>query len=323
MPEVIVLTESELRESVSLDAALVDAIADGFRALASGDATAAPAQRLWLPDGDVPIQSKTAFLHGSPSYAVKVGPAAGASGGMLMLFDAATNQIECVLLDNGYLAKLQTAAAGAIAAKSLTREDSKIAGILGSSAHAFHHAQGLLMVRGIETMLFWDTDAAAAQALAARIEAAHGITVEVVDNAQAVVRRSDMVVTLTPARSPIVSADWLHPGLHITAVGADVGNKNELAPEVLGEADIYVADSREQCRWSGELTHAIGAGLINESDKIPELGDIVTGQHPGRADPEEITVADLTGSGVQDAAIAAHAVKAALARGLGTKISNG
>jgi ornithine cyclodeaminase/alanine dehydrogenase-like protein (mu-crystallin family) len=323
MPELTILTESELRQCVTLDAGLVDAIAGGFKALATGGATAAPAQRLWMPDGAGVIQAKTAFVHGTASYAAKIGPTGGANGGSLMLFDAATNQIQTMFLDNGYLAKLQAAAAGAVAVRVLAREDAKVAGVLGAGAHAFRHAEALLLVRQIEKFLVWDPDGAQARVLADRIADAHGLPVEVAEKAEMVVRSCDIVVTVTPSRSPIVPADWLHPGLHITAVGADAGNKNELAPEVLAEADVYVADSREQCRWSGELTHAIGAGLINESDRIPELGEILAGKHPGRGLDDEITVADLTGTGVQDAAVAVHAATLAQAAGLGATMPGG
>ncbi|MDA0341237.1 MAG: ornithine cyclodeaminase family protein [Proteobacteria bacterium] len=321
MPALTVLTEAELRQCVTLDAALIETIADGFKALAMGQASSAPAQPLLMAGAGEPIRAKTAFIHGSSNYALKVGPTGGAGGGALMLFNTGSSQIETLLLDNGYLAKLQAAAAGAVAAKFLARKAAKIAGILGTATDAFRHAEALLQVRNIETMLIWDTDSAAARALATRIETTHAVTVEVLDTAQAVVQRSDIVVTATRAISPIVISDWLHPGLHITAVGADVANKNELAPEVLAEADLYVADLREQCRWSGELTHAIGAGLINDSDRITELGEIVAGQQPGREHEEEITVADLTGSGIQDAAIAVHAVRLALARGFGTTVA--
>jgi ornithine cyclodeaminase/alanine dehydrogenase-like protein (mu-crystallin family) len=321
MPELTILTEAEIRRCVTLDVGLIDAIANGFKALASGGVTAPPAQRLWMPDGTGVIQAKTAFLHGASNYAVKIGPSGGAKGGSLLLFDTGSNQVQTMLLDNGYLAKLQSAAAGAVAARALARANAKVASILGAGDHAFRHAEALLLVRGVEKILVWDKDSDLASGLADRIATAHGIPVETIDTAEAAVRSSDIVVTLTPSRSPIVPVDWLHPGLHITAVGADVGNKNELAPEVLAEADIYVADSREQCRWSGELTHAIGAGLINESDRIPELGEVVAGQHPGRTDDDEITVADLTGTGVQDAAVAAHATALAIAQGLGTKVS--
>ena len=106
------------------------------------------------------------------------------------------------------------------------------AGILGTGPHAYRHAEALFLERDIETVLIWDTDAIAAQALAARIKEAHRATVEILDEAEAVVRRSDIVVTVTPSRSPIVQMNWLHPGLHITAVGAHTGDKNEFAPEV-------------------------------------------------------------------------------------------
>jgi ornithine cyclodeaminase/alanine dehydrogenase-like protein (mu-crystallin family) len=323
MPELTILTESDLRRCVVLNGALLDTIAKGFEAMVTGNATAAPAQRLWMPGGDGAIQARSAYMHGTPTYAVKIGPTGGGQGGSLLLYDANTNQLRAMLLDNGYLTKIQSAAAGAIAAKALSRASSKVAGILGAGAHAYHHAEALLLVRPIARFVVWDADMAAARALGEQIGSAHAVEVEVADTAKAVVEAADIVVTATAARSPILPDSWLHPGLHITAAGADAGNKNELAPEVLAEADIYVADSREQCRWAGELTHAIGAGLINEGDRIPEIGDLVSGSHPGRADDDQITVVDLTGTGVQDAAIAAHAAALADAQGLGTRIPGG
>jgi len=321
MPELTILTESELRQCVVLNDALLDATARAFEAMATGNATAAPAQRLWMPGGGSAIQARTAFMHGAAHYAVKIGPTGGGQGGSLLVYDADTNQLRAMLLDNGYLARVQAAAAGAVASRKLARADAKTAAILGTSTHAYRHVEALLLVRGIEKILLCDKDSTAVDALKQRIESNSKVTVEVAGSIEDAVQSADIVVTVTPSRSPILRAEWLHPGLHITAAGADAGNKNELAPEVLAEADIYVADSREQCRWAGELTHAIGAGLINEGDRIPEIGDLLSGSHPGRVEADEITVVDLTGTGVQDAAIAAHAVALATAQGLGTKIS--
>ncbi len=275
-----------------------------------------------MPGGDGAIQARSAYMHGASDYAVKIGPTGAGQGGSLLLYDANTNQLRAMLLDNGYLTRVQTAAAGAVAARSLCRADAGIAGILGAGGHAYQHAEALLLVRKINRFVLFDTDIAAARGLAERIRSAHAVTVEVSETARPVVEEADIVVTATPSRSPILSAGWLHPGLHVTAAGADAGNKNELAPEVLAEADIYVADSREQCRWAGELAHAIGAGLINEGDRIPAIGDLISGAHPGRSDDDEITVVDLTGTGVQDAAIAVHAVALASTQGLGTRISS-
>jgi ornithine cyclodeaminase len=119
-----------------------------------------------------------------------------------------------------------------------------------------------------------------------------------------VVEQSDIVVTTTPSTKPLIEADWLRPGQHVTAMGSDAEHKNELAPAVLVRADLYVADRASQCAVLGELHHAIAAGLVAADAKVPELGQVIAGQHPGRRDERAITVCDLTGTGVQDTAIA-------------------
>jgi ornithine cyclodeaminase/alanine dehydrogenase-like protein (mu-crystallin family) len=122
------------------------------------------------------------------------------------------------------------------------------------------------------------------------------------------------VVTATPARSPLVVADWLHAGLHITAIGADAPDKNELHPAVLPRADRLVCDSRAQCARQGELHHALSA---HPDLQVTELGEITASRQPGRQDADEITVADLTGVGIQDAAVANVVVAEAMRRGVG------
>ncbi len=130
-------------------------------------------------------------------------------------------------------------------------------------------------------------------------------------------RRSQLVVTTTPSFVPLIQADWLHPELHITAMGSDAPDKVELAPGCLKRADRYVADSASQVALRGELRSALASGDWTGAPPV-ELGQVVTGQHPGRTDPREITIADLTGTGAQDTAIAAHAL--ALLAGQGTVI---
>jgi ornithine cyclodeaminase len=128
-----------------------------------------------------------------------------------------------------------------------------------------------------------------------------------------------VVVTTTPARDPLVVADWLHPGLHITAIGSDAPDKNELHPAVLERADLLVCDARAQCARLGELHHALDHGIELATT---ELGEITGGARPGRTDDDQITVCDLTGTGVQDTAIALLAYRKASARGFGTTIEN-
>jgi ornithine cyclodeaminase len=131
-----------------------------------------------------------------------------------------------------------------------------------------------------------------------------GLEATVCGSAREAVADADIVVTVTPARKPIVEADWLRPGVHITAVGSDFPDKQELAPDVLARADKYVADSIDQCIRSGELHHAVAAGVMTANQVHAELGEVLAGRKPGRDTAGEITVADLTGLGVQDAAMA-------------------
>lgn len=154
-----------------------------------------------------------------------------------------------------------------------------------------------------------------AERAAADLTGRLGLAVRAVADA---LRGADVVVTTTPAASPVLRADWLAAGQHVTAMGSDAEHKNELEPEVVARADPYVADSLAQTRRSGELHHAIRAGLVAAGATFPELGAVVVGRAPGRTRPEAITVCDLTGTGVQDTAIAVLAVRRAREDGAGT-----
>ena len=138
-----------------------------------------------------------------------------------------------------------------------------------------------------------------------------GLPVEAAASAERVVREADIVVTTTAAREPLVMADWLRPGLHVTAMGSDAPGKQELDPAVLGRADRVVVDRRSQAERLGELRSALAAGTVRPDRPVDELGEVVAGLKPGRRSADEITVCDLTGTGVQDTAIAIHALRVA------------
>jgi ornithine cyclodeaminase len=144
------------------------------------------------------------------------------------------------------------------------------------------------------------------------------LPVRAVASAEAAVAGADIVVTTTPATEPILRADWLEPGQHVTAMGSDAGHKNEIDPALFERLGCYVPDRLAQTRIFGELHHAIAAGRIAADAEFAELGAVIAGLAPGRRGPAEITLADLTGTGVQDTAIATHAYRTALAVGAGT-----
>jgi ornithine cyclodeaminase len=147
-----------------------------------------------------------------------------------------------------------------------------------------------------------------------------GVEVRVAPDARSAIEGATVVVTTTPAREPLVEAAWLSPGQHLTAVGADVPEKQELAPDVFGRIDKVVVDSRAQALRSGDTQGAVAAGVITADDIHAELGEIAAGMRPGRESDDEITLADLTGLGAQDAAMANLVTERAVAAGLGRTI---
>jgi len=324
---ITILTEAELRRAVSLDLALVDAIEGAFSALAAGNVVMPPILHMALPEANGEVDVKTAWIKGLPSFAIKVSPGffdnpklgLPSLSGLMMLLSAETGRLEALHLDNGYLTDLRTAAAGAVAARHLARADARVAGVLGAGLQARLQIEALKLVRPLEQVLVWARDAGKAEAYADEMSARLGIEVTPVGSAERLVLEADVVVTATPARAPLVVADWLHPGLHVTAMGSDAASKNELHPAVLARADLLVCDRRSQCAEVGELHHAPrqGAGLA-----VTELGEITSGARPGRQEASQITVCDLTGTGVQDTAIALLAWRKAAAAGLGATVEN-
>ncbi len=325
---IVILTEAELRQCVSLDREAVERVAEAFAALARGEAVMPPILSLDIPDRHGEVDIKTAYIRGFDSFAVKLSsgffdnPKRGlpSLSGMMVLLSGETGQVRAVLLDNGYLTDVRTAAAGAVAADRLARQAIETAGVLGSGLQAHLQIQALKLVRDFQHLRVWARNPAKARDYAERMGAELGIRVSVEDSAETVVRGSDVVVSTTPSRDPLIRAEWLHPGLHITAMGADAPEKTELEPTVLKRADRLVCDRRAQSLRLGELHHAVAAGVLPSDVAMDELGEIVAGAKPGREIDHQITVCDLTGTGVQDTAIALYAYHKARARGLGTLI---
>jgi ornithine cyclodeaminase len=236
----------------------------------------------------------------------------------MILFSARTGQVEALLLDNGYLTDVRTAAAGAVAARHLARPDAAVAAMIGTGLQARMQLRALALVRPIREAVFWGRDQARAAAAAQETADVLGIAARAEPDPEAAVRGADVIVTTTPAKAPILRADWLRPGQHVTAMGSDQHDKNELEPGCLARADAYVPDRLSQTRALGELRSAIAAGVVAADAEFAELGDVVAGKGPGRRGPDAITIADLTGTGVQDTAIATFAAARAAAAGAGS-----
>ena len=325
MSRMTILTEVDLRKLVRLDADAVACVENAFRALATLPVAMPPILRLDIPEHRGEVDVKTAYVPGVDAFAIKISPGffdnpklgLPSVNGMMVVLSARTGLVEALLLDNGYLTDVRTAAAGAVAAKHLSRTDASVAAIFGAGVQARLQLEALTLVRPIAEARIWARDGAKAEAAAADLRERLGILMRAEPDAARAVAGADIVVTTTPSEQPVLRAEWLSPGQHVTAMGSDAEHKNELHPAVIGHADIYVADSLKQTRRLGELHHAIAAGIVAADAEFAELGQIVAGLKPGRTAASDITVADLTGTGVQDTAIAALARDGARAAGAG------
>ncbi|GAB4358850.1 MAG: ectoine utilization protein EutC [Oricola sp.] len=325
-----VLTESDLRAAVKLDLDAVDVVEQAFAALASGGVVMPPILSMAIADHNGEVDVKTAYVPGIESFAIKVSPGffdnpkigLPSTSGLMVVFSARTGMVEALLLDNGYLTDVRTAAAGAVAARHLARADASSACIIGAGTQARLQLRALTLVRPLERATLWARDRAKAEAAAAQIAGELGIAVTASSDVEAAVGEADIVVTTTPATAPVLEAGWLRPGQHVTAMGSDQHTKNELDPACIARADLYVPDRLSQTRILGELRSAIAAGLVAEDAGFAELGAIVAGEAQGRPSDRAITIADLTGTGVQDTAIAAFARRRAMALGMGTEFEN-
>lgn len=312
--QVRAIEEAALRAAID-PAAAVAAMRDAFRADGEGRTHVPSVINLEVPAARGEFHVKTAHIDGVPRIAVKIAsgfydnPSKGlpSGSGLMAVFSATTGMPEALLLDNGFLTDIRTGAAGAIAADVLAPARVTAVGILGSGVQARHQVRCLRVVRAFTQLIVWSPHERHTRAYAEEMSG-EGYEVTVAPNPEAVCRAADVLITATPARTPLVRAEWLRAGQHVTAVGSDSPGKQELDPACLDRADLVVVDRFAQCAAFGELKHAIAAGLLTKHDVHAELGQVVAGLKPGRTDDSQLTVADLTGVGFQDTAIASAAL---------------
>ena len=325
MSKVLLLNHNELEQCVPLDTSAIHCIEESFRILATESVIMPPIMQLDICENNGEVCVKTAYLPGLDSFAIKISPGffdnpkigLPSGSGMMNVFSSKTGVLEAVLLDKGYLTDVRTAAAGAVAAKWLSRTDSRSATIIGAGVQALLQLKALLLVRDIEQVTVWARDKERAMEFANKATLETGLEVSVSDTVNEACADTDIIITTTPSEEPLIQIEDLHPGQHITAMGADSEHKAELAPPIIANAGRYVCDRLSQVRVLGDLHRAIEEGVIPADRNFDELGQVIAGQVPGRESDDQITVCDLTGAGSQDTAIATHALKLAVERGMG------
>jgi len=319
MPKIKILTEAELRTIVSLDLSAVDCIERGFASLAEGNVEMPTILSMAISEFNGEVDVKTAYVSGIENFAIKISPGffdnpklgLPSTSGLMALFSSKTGVLQALLLDNGYLTNVRTAAAGAVAARYMARENSTHACVIGTGQQAKLQLKALKLVRPINSAVIWGRDGKKAKDVASSLSQELDMPISASTDVKNSISRADVVITTTSSSKPIVMADWLQPGQHVTAMGSDQGHKCELEPACLLRADLYVPDRQSQTKDLGELRSAILAETIKPDRVFSELGDIIIGKAKGRNNSNSITIADLTGTGVQDTVISTLALKKA------------
>ncbi len=223
------------------------------------------------------------------------------------------------ICDGSYHTVMRTGAAGAVSAKWLARKNSTRLAIVGAG----NMAEGALAtcneVFPWQDVRVWSRSQETLNEFVATQQPKYsGFEIRTSTDLEEVVPGADVVVTITPARDPIIKDEWIGPGTHIAAVGADKGGDQELESSILARARIFVDDIR-QCRTDGEINVPLAQGLITEADIAGEIGEVVAGKKEGRRSDEEITVFDSTGIALQDSATVPLEYERAVAAGVGVE----
>lgn len=307
----LILTQSDLRRLVTR-ADYLQAVEEGFRA-SSEDRASSPAP-LHVEADSGGLHGKAAFLQAERAYlAVKVNsnfPDNARNGemptiqGALLLFDG-TNGALLAILDSIELTIMRTAAATALAARFLAREDARTLMICGCGAQARAQAAAVADVRRFERGFAWDADPVRARSFAADMTDL-GFPFEVSHLLGDAAQASDVIVTCTTAREPFLDETHVKPGAFIAAVGADSPSKCEIAPALMAKASVF-ADVTNQALTMGDSLHA----ALSPGDIRGELADLVSGRLIGRSGDDEIIIFDSTGTAIEDVASAAVAYERA------------
>jgi len=237
----------------------------------------------------------------------------------IMLFSAETGKLIAVM-DGGYITAIRTACASALATKTLANPDTPVLGILGAGVQARAHIQALTRVRRLQRIKIHSPSGKSALSVKEELEPQCGVPIEVVNSAQNAVRDSDLLVTVTTAKDPIVKAEWLKPGIHINAVGSHRPDLREIDGATLQRSTVVVDSRAAIMAECGDILLALKERSIAETDIHGEIGEVIAGTKAGRTSTSEITLYKSVGIAIQDVATAQLVYRKAIERNLGTHV---
>ena len=317
-----IVPEAKVAGLVTADASF-DAVEAVFGAMARGDADNFPVIREAIGHGDALYGFKSGFDRAGLNLGLKSGgywPGNEAKGltnhqSTVFLFDADTGQCRAVVGGN-LLTALRTAAASSVSIRHLARGDARVLGIIGAGHQSAFQMRAAVQQRDFDKVIGWNYHPEMLSRLA-DTAAELGLPFEAVD-LDRMGAEADVIISITSSFAPILAAAQVRPGVHIACMGTDTKGKQEVEAALLAKATVYT-DEVAQAVSIGECQHAVAEGLV-APEAIAEIGAVINGTHPGRISDNEITLFDGTGVGLQDLAVAAAAVDAAIAQGIAIEV---
>jgi len=306
MPAIIKLKEIK---AIVKNIDVIAAMQEGFIQYSNGNTVVPPVGELLFenPPGDVHI--KYGYIKQNDFYVIKI--ASGfyensklglpSSQGLMLLFSQKTGALKCILLDEGHLTNIRTAAAGALAAKYFAPKQLNAVGIIGTGTQAKMQLLQLQKSKPCKTVWLWGRNKDHTQQLKTALGEEY--EVHIATTCAEVAQNTNLIITTTPSETPLLKAADIKAGTLIIAVGSDTKDKQELESEILQKADLIIVDSIPQSKSRGEVYKATMAALITP-EKVVELGQAIQQSNLQRTSENQIIVVDLTGVAVQDIMIA-------------------
>ena len=330
-----VMNRNDIMQVIEM-APTVQAVENVYTMKSRGEAVAWPTVFHIFEEGQRDMDIRSGYLPGEHIFGHKtIGFFAGnAEKGMptlmatINVFDEFTGA-PVGILEGAYITGVRTGAAGAIGAKYLARKDSETLFILGAGNQAAYQiAATIVCFPDLKKVYVADLLCPEnAEKFVAGIRArlldelgvdASGVSFEATNEPEITVPLSDIVITVTPAREPVIRKEWVRPGMHFSTVGSDMEGKEELDPEIFAGAKVFV-DDMEHCVEAGEVEIPVKKGIVSEAD-INEIGDLILGNCEGRTSDEDITIYDPAGMALLDIAAAKVALDLAEEKDLGTTV---
>jgi ornithine cyclodeaminase len=317
MSDTLTLSRPEIEALLQIEDGF-DPIKDAYIAVTDGRCDLPPVGYLSFPDAKGDCHIKYGHIAGDSVFVIKIAtgfydnPSKGlaSSNGIMLALSAETGEVMAILQDEGYLTDLRTGIGAALATKAGCRGDAQRVGVVGTGIQARIQIRCLNALMPDAGLVFsvWGRSEKKMRQLAQDL-AAHQISVTVQPDLKTLCVNADILLTTTAAKTPLIRSSWISDGTHITASGADAPGKQELDSALTARADLLILDSDAQCIDHGEVAIPAEAGLLSP-DRYRTLGKVLSGQQAGRSAPSQVTIADLTGLGSQDIAIARTALDA-------------